>query len=317
MGKASHLGATGWGPQHSAGSSDRTQQEDGGERTGAPRVGAREKAVLLSAGWGDAADRRTQAVPGDQRRKFACLPPSFSLGPRRQICKSCPGWGAGDRAPRDSPSFPAVPLFAETGVGGRAGRPAALSRAPLCSADWGGPGRSPRDTRPGRAAIRRRRHPGSAPAFPPALHLARLSSARLLCARWGPTARRGRSGSPPPTLAAATLPSRPSAPVPEGGRPGSHQGVCLQTVLQQSALGCLPGRQQGSVPAPALGHMPPPLPPRCREPAFCLSAVRQGVFIDGAAVLRCVRFQLLRCAPRDARLTRGRSEARLLPRPAH
>lgn len=143
---------------------------------------------------------------------------------------------------------------------------------------------------------------------------------RACCAHARGPPRTGGSPDPPTprpaTLAAATLPSRPSAPVPEGGRPGSHQAVCLQTVPQQSALGCLPGRQQGSDPAPALGHMPPLLPPRGREPAFCLSAVRRGVFIDGAAVLRCVRFQLLRCAPQDARLTRGRSEARLLPRPA-
>lgn len=87
LGKAPHLGATGWGPQHGAGSSDPTQQGDGGDRTGDPRVGAGGggEAVWLSVGWGDAADRGTQAVPGDRKRKFACLPLSFSLCLRRQI----------------------------------------------------------------------------------------------------------------------------------------------------------------------------------------------------------------------------------------
>lgn len=46
----------------------------------------------------------------------------------------------------------------------------------------------------------------------------------------------------------------------------------------------------------ARDHMPPPpLPPRCQKPAFCLSAVKWRVFIDATAILRCARFQLLRC----------------------
>lgn len=60
----------------------------------------------------------------------------------------------------------------------------------------------------------------------------------------------------------------------------------------------------------------PPLPPRCREPAFCLSAVRRWVFIDATAVLRCARFQLLRCAPQVERFTRCVWAARLPRRPA-
>lgn len=114
-----------------------------------------------------------------------------------------------------------------------------MSRAPPGSADWGGPGRSPRDTRLGRAAVGAGCTPGSTRACPPALHLARLSSARLLCAcggptvrtrgdplcaRGGPIARRGRSGAPGPQRPRPSL-SRPAPLFPRAGAQG-HIRLC-------------------------------------------------------------------------------------------
>lgn len=63
-------------------------------------------------------------------------------------------------------------------------------------------------------------------------------------------------------------------------------------------------------PRPAGDHMPPPpLPPRCQKPAFCLSAVKWRVFIDATAILRCARFQLLRCvAPHKTRCLRAAAQ---------
>lgn len=65
-----------------------------------------------------------------------------------------------------------------------------------------------------------------------------------------------------------------------------------------------------SYPRPARDHMPPPpLPPRCQKPAFCLSAVKWRVFIDATAILRCARFQLLRCvAPHKTRCLRAAAQ---------
>lgn len=65
-----------------------------------------------------------------------------------------------------------------------------------------------------------------------------------------------------------------------------------------------------SYPCPAGDHMPPPpLPPRCQKPAFCLSAVKWRVFIDATAILRCARFQLLRCvAPHKTRCLRAAAQ---------
>jgi hypothetical protein len=65
-----------------------------------------------------------------------------------------------------------------------------------------------------------------------------------------------------------------------------------------------------SYPRPAGDHMPPPpLPPRCQKPAFCLSAVKWRVFIDATAILRCARFQLLRCvAPHKTRCLRAAAQ---------
>lgn len=65
-----------------------------------------------------------------------------------------------------------------------------------------------------------------------------------------------------------------------------------------------------SYPRPAADHMPPPpLPPRYQKPAFCLSAVKWRVFIDATAILRCARFQLLRCvAPHKTRCLRAAAQ---------
>lgn len=65
-----------------------------------------------------------------------------------------------------------------------------------------------------------------------------------------------------------------------------------------------------SYPRPAGDHMPPPpLPPWCQKPAFCLSAVKWRVFIDTTAILRCARFQLLRCvAPHKTRCLRAAAQ---------
>lgn len=62
-------------------------------------------------------------------------------------------------------------------------------------------------------------------------------------------------------------------------------------------------------PSPAGDHMPPPpLPPRCQKPAFCLSAVKWRVFIDTTAILRCARFQLLRCVAPKTRCLRASAQ---------
>lgn len=70
-------------------------------------------------------------------------------------------------------------------------------------------------------------------------------------------------------------------------------------------------------PRSAGDHMPPPpLPPRYQKPAFCLSAVKWRVFIDATAILRCARFQLLRCVAPKTRFLRVGSATSLLRRPA-
>ena len=151
--------------------------------------------------------------------------------------------------------------------------PSAAGRAR--SADWGGPGRSLR--RPGGAGgSARRRHPLSASPFPPDLLLERLSPVRLLCARRAPCAHRGRPGASAP--AAGTLLSPVFRPFSEGrpseGRPGCVTcKPCFRNRLWGASV--VGNRVFPLFYPPAFGHMPPPLPPRCREPAFCLSAVRR------------------------------------------
>lgn len=98
--------------------------------------------------------------PGCARRskKKVCLFASLVLPrPEAANLKSCPGWGAGDPAPRGSPSFPAVPLLQrqawEGGQGSQALCPA-LCRAPPTGAGRG----AARETPAGAGGCRRRRH---------------------------------------------------------------------------------------------------------------------------------------------------------------
>lgn len=110
------------------------------------------------------------------------------------------------------------------------------------------------------------------PARPPP---GKAFPARLLCAHGRLTARRGRSGAPPQRLGpslSSSLPLFLGAAAPGRTRLCTCK-PCFRNWLRGASLA-------GSrvfprfYPAPALGHMPPPLPPRCREPAFCLSAVK-------------------------------------------
>lgn len=170
---------------------------EGERRAPCPRLRVGEAPAW--AGLGDAADRGTQGEPKNRKRKFACLSLSLSIG---QWGRSCP-----PRCPETAHLFLPFPFS-----GGRRGR-GGQGRLRLCPArrwtcaDWG-PGRSPRETGLGRAALA----PAAAPfgsSFPPALYLARLSPARLLCARGVLTAHRGRSGAP--ARAAPILSSQPSS----------------------------------------------------------------------------------------------------------
>ena len=209
-----------------------------GEGRNVPRVGG--------LGWArDAADPRTQAVPGDRKRKFACR--SLSFFPLALLrCKSqeLPLLGRGRfGAPKHSIFSYYSPFFSERGLGREAREgsrfvpSAAGVRAPQTGAGRG----APRGDLGGEGGPPRQPHPLSATFFPPALVLRRLSPVRLLCAHAELIASTGgRSGIFTP---ASRLWFLLSPLFPRGGRPGSDQVLYLQTVLQESALGCLPGWQ--------------------------------------------------------------------------
>lgn len=144
---------------------------------------------------------------------LACL----SSCPSAPGCKSkeLPRLGRGRLGAQEQPIFSCGPPFAEAGVGGRT---AVLSRGPLGSADWGGPGRSPRDTRLGRAAVGVSRTPVPRRlSSPPSIW--RDFLLRAYCAHAGcPLRAGGRSAAPAP--GAATLPRRPLPLFPRAGAPG-------------------------------------------------------------------------------------------------
>lgn len=110
---------------------------------------------------------------------LVCL--SRSPSARGGESEELPHSGAGDSAPRHSPSFSCRPPFPEGGMGGegREGSPFVPGAALRTGTDW--------DPAPASGSPRLR-HP---------LHLARLSLARLLCAR-GAHCTQGAPWSPGP-----------------------------------------------------------------------------------------------------------------------
>lgn len=121
-----------------------------GEGRNVPRVGG--------LGWArDAADPRTQAVPGDRKRKFACR--SLSFFPLALLrCKSqeLPLLGRGRfGAPKHSIFSTIPPSFRREAWEGRPEKGAALSRVPLECAlrRLGRAGEHPAETSAGRAAL--------------------------------------------------------------------------------------------------------------------------------------------------------------------
>ena len=211
----------------------------GGHRAWGGGGGGEQRSPRRGLGWArDAADPRTQPVPGDRKRKFACR--SLWFSPLRCKSQGLPLLGRGRfSAPK---LFLLFLLFGERlGRGGQRREPLCPSAAGSArSADWGVPGSSPRRPRPGGRL--------SSPAAPPlrCLFPARprfgeaFPRAPTVRARRAHCEHRGRSGIFTPA-------SRPwfqlSPPFPRGGRPGSDQVLCLHPVLQESALGCLPGWQ--------------------------------------------------------------------------
>lgn len=115
-------------------------------------------------GWGGECRRSWDADCASRSEKKVCLFASLILFRPRVNVKSCPCPGAGDSAPRNSPSFSAIRPFRREAREGRQ-RLCPAGRGPCLLPAWGRP------------------HPLSASSFPPAPHLAQLSSARLLCAR--------------------------------------------------------------------------------------------------------------------------------------
>lgn len=190
----------------------------------------------------DAAGRGTQAETRDRKRKLARLSLSFSLSLRGKS-KELPHSGAGDSAPRNSPSVPAVPLSRGEAWEERAGKAADLSRLPPCRRGWAGarPAGDP-------AGARGSHHPLSSSSFPPALHLARLFLARLLCARRAHCTQ-GALWSPDPGGSEPRFP----APLPRGGRPGSG--------LAEYFVNCVSGIRSGVPPWLAVGFSPCPTQP--------------------------------------------------------
>lgn len=209
--------------------------------------GGEERSPRRGLGWArDAADPRTQAMPGDRKRKFACRCLWFSpLAPLRCKSQELPLLGRGRfGAPKHPHLFLLFPLL----FGERLGR-GGQRREPLCpKRRWkcalrrlGRAGEQPAETSARRAAVLASRIP-----FP--LHLSRRPAFwggfRLCayCARTQSSLRAQGGALESPLL---PLDSGPSflPTLPRGGRPGSDQVLYLHTVLQESALGCLPGWQ--------------------------------------------------------------------------
>lgn len=244
-------GATGWGSPRGRGSSDRTlragvevwtlDSHDREERSRAPRPGLRGGEAPLWGGMRDAAYRGTQAETRDRKRKFACLSLSFSISPRGKS-KELPHSGAGDAAPQNSPSFPAVPLFPEGGTGGErregsrfvpgAALPAGMGWGAAC----GRPGRGPRLSAPAASPFRLRlsRPPSIWQGFP---------LARLLCARRA-RCTQGALWSPDRGCSEPRFP----APLLRSGRPGSG--------LVEYFVNCVSGIRSGVPPWLAVGFSP-------------------------------------------------------------
>lgn len=178
---------------------------------------------------------------------------------------------------------PPSPFFLDGGVGEAGGEgsylvPRAAGRA-LCIR--GGPGRSPRETfLGGRREGLGQPAAARSVAFP--LHLSRPPSIwpgfplRAYCARTAPSARRGRSGPRVPRLG-SSFPA-PLLSVPGTVTPGQYKlctyELCFRNRLRGLSLAGSRGFPQ-YYSFPSRDHMLPSLPLQCREPAFCLSAVRR------------------------------------------
>lgn len=181
--------------------------------------------------------------------------------------------GAGYSAPRNSPSFPAVPFSRREACEGRAGKAAALSRAQLDARRRGAGAQSAGD-RAGAGSSRRGRHPLS-------LHLSRPPSIwlgfllRAYCARRVPPAHRGRSGAP----------ARPAPILPS--RPRLFLGVAAPVGPGCVLANCASGIVSGVPPWLAIGFSPVLLSPCPRSHAAAPSPAVPGarvLFVSSKAV---------------------------------
>lgn len=191
-----------------------------------PRSRIRVGEAPLWDGMRDAADRGPRLRAKGSKKKCACLSVSFSLGLRGKF-EELPHSGAGK-----------VRLFLPAPLsGGRRGE----ERQPRCpraahpaAEGWGAargrPGRGPRRSAPAASSFGFifPARPALGWAFPCA------PTVRAACSR-----RTGGAPEPRPPRLRPSLPGASS----RGGRPGSELVVYLQTALQESARGCLPGRQ--------------------------------------------------------------------------
>lgn len=193
--------------------------------------------------------------PGCARRskKKVCLFASLVLPrPEAANLKSCPGWGAGDRAPRDSPSFPAGPLLQrQAWEGGQGGQPLcpALRWAPPTGA---GRGAAREDTRLGRAAV-------GAGGTPVPRRLSRQPSIwrgcplHAYCAHAGGPPRAG--GAPEPRAPPRPRPSLPGPrPLfPRAGAPGHIRLCACKLCFRNRRWGAsLVGNRVFSLPLPSV-----------------------------------------------------------------
>lgn len=159
----------------------------------------------------------------------------------------------------------------------------------------------------GQLRARRPRCPLSASTFAPAGRWAGISSARLVCAL-RVSARRGRCGALAWRRDCRFPGLAPTLPWAAPRTRCACEGSFWNRLWGDAFVG-----SRGFpdfYPRPVRDHMPPPpLPPRCQKPAFCLSAVKWRVFIDATAILRCARFQLLiRVAPYKTRCLRAMAQ---------
>lgn len=194
--------------------------------------------------------------PGCARRskKKVCLFASLVLPlPEAANLKSCPGWGAGDPAPRGSPSFPAVPLLLrqawEGGQGGQALCPA-LRRAPPTGAGRGAaretPGWGGRLSAPAAPPVPRglARPPSIWPGFPLRAYCAHAGG--LLCAREGThCAHAGdplrAGGVPEPRAPSGQDPPFPALrPCSRGRAPRVTSGCVLANCVSATGSGVPP-----------------------------------------------------------------------------